>query len=187
MFGRKRTQAVDATADPLAHVDPAAVPRRYAGHVAAALEARCLWQELTGSMRAGAVQERLAGLGEQVDDGVLAVWATVLRMGEIERVIATLDLDRVTGELKRVRRDPAATPAMVEALSARFVSVQRMMNAVDDAHAGLHVLDARLGAAVARAAEVALTAGGGPVTPGDDLAAVVTELSALRAALDELG
>jgi hypothetical protein len=184
MFGRKRREG---PADPLAHVDPTAVPRRYAGHVASALDARRRWQELAGSMRAGAVQERLADFGAQVDDGVLAVWDTVQRMTEIERVVGTLDLDRVTDELKRVRRDPAADPAMVEALNARFVSVQRMMNAVDDADSRLRLLDARLGAAVARAAEVALTAGAGPANAGDDLAGVVTELGALRAALDDLG
>lgn len=182
MFGRKRR---GSAADPLAQVDPAAVPRRYAGHVAAALDARRRWQELAGSMRQGAVQDRVAGFGAQVDAGVLAVWDTVQRLTEIERVVAALDLHRVTDELKRVRRDPAADPAMVEALNARFVSVQRMMNAVDDADARLRLLDARLGAAVARAAELALVpdvAAAG----ADELGAVVVELGALRAALDEL-
>jgi hypothetical protein len=182
MFGRKRR---GVTADPLAHVDPAAVPRRYAGHVAAALDARRRWQQMAGSMREGAVQARLVEFGTQVDAGVLAVWDTVQRLAEIERVVATLDLDRVTDELKRVRRDPTSDPAMVEALNARFVSVQRMMNAVDDADARLRLLDARLGAAVASAAELALVAGAA-APAGDELGAVVVELGALRAALDEL-
>src|SRR5687767_10027253 len=121
MFRRRRR---DATIDPLAHVDPAAVPRRYAGHVTSALETRRRWQQLTASMREGAVQARLIGFGAQVDAGVLAVWDTVQRMAEIERVVAMLDIDRVTAELKQVRRDPAADPAMVEALNARFTSVQ---------------------------------------------------------------
>jgi hypothetical protein len=181
MFGRRRK----LDADPLAHVDPTRVPPRYAGHVAAALDARRRWQQLATSMREGAVQARLLEFGAQVDDGVLAVWDTVQRMVEIERVVASLDVDRVTAELKRVRRDPAADPAMVEALNARFASVQRMMNSVDDADARLRLLDARLGAAVARAAELALVPGVDEVG-GDELGAVVTELGALRAALDEL-
>lgn len=182
MFGRKRREV---TTDPLAHVDPAAVPRRYAGHVAAALDARRRWQQLGATMREGAVQARLLDFGTQVDAGVLAVWDTVQRMVEIERVVDTLDLDRVTAELKRVRRDPAADPAMVEALNARFVSVQRIMNSVDDADAKLRLLDARLGAAVARAAELALVPGADS-SAGDELGAVVVELGALRSALDEL-
>jgi hypothetical protein len=182
MFGRKRR---DATTDPLAHVDPAAVPRRYAGHVAAALDARRRWQQLAETMREGAIQARFVEFGSQVDAGVLAVWDTVQRMVEIERVVAALDLDRVTSELKRVRRAPSADPAMVEALNARFVSVQRMMNSVEDADSRLRLLDARLGAAVARAAELALVPGV-EASAGDELGAVVVELGALRAALDEL-
>jgi hypothetical protein len=183
MFRRKRREV---PVDPLAHVDPSVVPRRYAGHVAAALETRRRWQQLAGGMREGAVQARLVQFGAQVDAGVLAVWDTVQRMTEIERVVDALDLDRVTGELKRVRRDPAADPAMVEALNARFVSVQRMMNSLDDADARLRLLDARLGAAVARAAELALMPGA-DTAAGDELGAVVVELGALRSALDELG
>jgi hypothetical protein len=136
-------------------------------------------------MREGAVQSRLVELGTQVDTGVVAVWDTVQRMVEIERVVDALDLDRVTTELKRVRRDPAADPAMVEALNARFVSVQRMMNSLDDADDRLRLLDARLGAAVARAAELVLVPGG-ESPAGEELAAVVVELGALRSALDEL-
>jgi len=170
----------------LAIVDPSAVPRRYAGHVAEALAARRRWQELSGAMRDGAVQERLVAFSAQVDDGVFAVWATVQRMAEIERVVGTLDLDRVTADLKRARRDPASDPAIVTALNDRFVSVQRLLNAVDEAHARLDLLDARLGASVARAAEVALVAGADPIAAIDELAAVVTELGALCAALDEL-
>lgn len=182
MFGRKRR---DSTIDPLAHVDPAAVPRRYAGHVAAALEARRRWKHVAGSMREGAVQSRLVEFGAQVDSGVLAVWDTVHRMVQVERVVDSLDLDRVTTELKRARRDPAADPAMIDALNARFVSVQRMMNSVDDADARLRLLDARLGAAVARAAELALVPGA-EASASEELGSVVLDLGALRAALDEL-
>lgn len=182
MFRRSRKPA-----DPLAHVDPAAVPPRHARHIAEALSARQRWRDMQSSLRDGPTKDRLAGLGAQVDDGVLAVWATVQRLAEIERITAALDVDRVTDELKRVRRDPGADPAMVQALSDRFTSVQRMLNMVDDADRQLKLLEVRLGAAVARAAEVALVSNSDVVTAGDELAGVVTELSALRSALDEVG
>jgi hypothetical protein len=73
----------------------------------------------------------------------------------------------------------------VEALRARFASVQRILNAVDDAEQHLRLLDARLGAAVARGAEVALTARGEDDL-GHELDAVVTELGALRDSLQAL-
>lgn len=183
MFGRKRTVQVD----PLAHVDADRVAARYALRVRDALDSRRRWQELVGSMREGALRDRLGGLSAQVDEGVLAVWSTVQRLSEIERIVATVDLDRVTDELKRVRRDPAADPAMVQALNDRFVSIQRMLNVVDDADDQLRLLDARLGAAVARAAEVVLVAGADVPVLDDELGTVVTELESLRTALESLG
>ena len=180
MFGRKRK-----VTDPLAQVDAAMVPRRYAGPVADALASRRRWQELVAGTRDGAVRDRLGGLGEQIDEGVGAVWSTVQRLIEIERVIDTMGVDRVAAELKRARREPGADPAMVQALNDRFVSVQRLQNVLEDADAKLRLLDARLGAAVARGAEVALVAGSA-ATVGDELGDVVVELEALRSALDDL-
>jgi hypothetical protein len=66
--------------------------------------------------------------------------------------------------------------------------VQRLLNALDDTDDRLRLLDARLGAAVAAAAEVALGAAGrGGVDALDaELDGVVAELDALRDALTEL-
>jgi hypothetical protein len=89
----------------------------------------------------------------------------------------------------RRRRPPRDPLAHVDptAVSPRFASVQRLLNALDDTEDRLRLLDARLGAAVAGAAEVALGASG---TGADDLGAaldgVVDELDALRRALDDL-
>jgi hypothetical protein len=69
------------------------------------------------------------------------------------------------------------------------VSVQRLLNTLDDTDDRLRLLDARLGAAVAQAAEVALDVAGPSAADALDaeLAGVVDELAALRSALDELG
>lgn len=173
--------------DPVAHVDAAALPARWSGAVRDAVEARRRWQELVAGIRPGPVRERLVELGDRVDAGVLGVWETVVRAVEAGRVAESLDAERVTSEYKRAKRDPTADPALVEALSARFGSVQRVLNAIDDTERRLQLLDARLGAAVARAAEVALTAGAGSDELGTELDAVVGELGALRDSLDALG
>lgn len=182
MFRRRRSDPVD----PLAHVDPALVPPRYARPVADALAARTRWQALVAGARDGVVRDRLVVVGAQVDDGVAAVWATVQRLAEIDRVVATMDADRVVDELKRARRDPAADPAIVQALNDRFVSVQRLQNVIDDADGKLRLLDARLGAAVAKGAELALISGADAPEVGAELGGVVQELEGLRRALDEL-
>jgi hypothetical protein len=175
-------------ADPLAHVSADAAPARFRSAVADAVEARRRFADVAAGLRPGPVQDRLAALGEQVDAGVLAVWDTVVRAGEVERVASGLDAERATDDYKRAKRDPAADPALVEALRERFASVQRLLNAVDDVDDRLRLLDARLGAAVARAAEVALVATDSSAADAvsSELGAVVDELGALRDSLGAL-
>lgn len=172
--------------DPLAHVDPAAAPRRFAGVVAGAVESRRRYREMVSSLRPGPVRDRLAATGERVDAGVEAVWAAATRAGELERLLGSLDPERVTADYKRAKRS-SADPALEAALSQSFASVQRLLNSLDDTEERLRLLDARLSAAVARAAEVALGGGTGADEVGAELDGVVEELTTLRTALDEVG
>ena len=103
----------------------------------------------------------------------------------------TLEPERVTDEYKRARRD-GAEPAVIEPLAARFASVQRLLNTLEDVQSKLPVLEARLGAAVARTAELTLVspAAAAPAeldALGHELDALTVELQALGAATDELG
>lgn len=184
MFRRRRS----AEADPLAHVDPALAPRRFARSVADAVDSRRRFRELVVGLRPGPVRDRLEGMATQVDTGVAAVWDTVQRVGEMERILAALDPERVTADFKQARRS-GASPEVLAANEARFTSVQRLLNTIDDTEERLRLIDVRLGAAVARAAEVALTSGTGTGTDELDaeLAQVVDDLGALRAGLDEVG
>ncbi|HZM32828.1 MAG TPA: hypothetical protein VFB77_20165 [Acidimicrobiales bacterium] len=171
--------------DPLAHVDPAAVSPRFAPSVADALDARRRFAALLAGVREGPVRDQLVSAGERLDAGVLAVWDTAARAGEIERTLATLDPDRVVDDYKRARRTEG-DDELEAVLAQRFASVQRLLNALDDTDERLALLDARLGAAVASAAEVALgTTGAGALDA--ELDGVVGELESLRAALHELG
>ena len=177
-----------APADPLAHIDPASAPPRYAAAVADAVAIRRRWHAVVDGLRDGPTKARMAELGQRVDAGVLAVWETVTRAADIERVADSLEAERVTADYKAAKRDPAADPALVEALRARFESTQRLLNATDGIEEQLRLLDARLGAAVARGAEVALMATpDGAASLGAELDAVVGELGALRDTLASLG
>src|SRR5690349_4828210 len=148
-----------APPDPPAAVDPASVAPAYRAPVADALRARAQFGELVAGLRDGPLQDRLRELGTRVDAGVLAVWRTASQAAEIDRVTATLDPDRVTAELKQARRAGAGDD-VVAALQARFASTQRLLNHRDELRDRLPVLEARLGTAVARAAELALTSPG---------------------------
>ena len=176
--------------DPLAGVDPAGVPPAYRAPVSDALRARAQFGELVAGLRDGPLQERMRELGTRVDAGVLAVWRTASQAADIDRVTGTLDPERVTAELKQARRD-GAPDDVVAALQDRFASTQRLLNHRDELRDKLPVLEARLGTAVARAAELALTS---PASANAEIAGLegdldrlVVELDALGAATRELG
>jgi hypothetical protein len=149
------------------------------------VDARRRYQDLVDGLQPGAVRDRLAGLQGQVDAGVTAVWDAVTRAAETERVLATLDPERVTAELKDARRSGAA-PEVLTALEDRFGSVQRLLNTLDETDERLRLLDVRISGTVARAAEVALGSATGADELDAELRSVVDELTALRSALDSL-
>ena len=90
---------------------------------------------------------------------------------------STLDPDRVTAELKQARRS-GATDDVVAALQERFASTQRLLNVRDELRDRLPVLEARLGTAVARAAEIVLTS---PASAGAEIAGLEADLDASSA------
>lgn len=184
---RRRRGADDARArDPFADVDPRAVSPRFSVAVADALDTRRRYADVLAGVREGPVRDRLADAGGRLDAGVAAVWEIAQRATQVERTLAALDPDRVTDEYKRAKR-AGADPELEAVLAQRFGSVQRLLNTLDDTDERLRLLDARLGAAVAGAAEISLAGGSGADRLGADLDGVVTELGTLRAALDELG
>ena len=181
---RRRSNEPD---DPVGRLDRANVPRRLDPIVADAIRAHTRWRELVSSLEDGPLVARLSEIGERVERGVIDVHGTAVRVGEVERVLATLDPDRAVAEFKRLKRaaDAGAAPAEFDAVRQRFESTQRLLNVVVDAEERLRILDARLGAAVARGAEIALTAGGAEFSAlDDDLDSVLDDLTALRAGLD---
>ncbi|MET0457815.1 MAG: hypothetical protein ABW195_01100 [Ilumatobacteraceae bacterium] len=176
--------------DPLAAIDPARLPPAYRAPVVDAVRARTQFGELVAGLHEGPLRTRLQELAGRVDSGVLAVWHTATRAAEIDRVSATLDVERVTAELKQARRSGAADE-VVAALQERFASMQRLLNGRDAQRERLPVLEARLATAVARAAELVLTSPASVSTEIDaltgDLDRLVVELEALDAATTELG
>jgi hypothetical protein len=181
VFGRRRK----LPPDPLAHIDLATAPARYAPVMTDVVAARRRYLDLVGGLSPGPVRDRLSLLGAQVDAGVVTIWETVQRAVEMERVLATLDPDRVTREYKQAKRSDAR-PELVAALEQRFSSVQRLLNSLEELDSRLGLLEARLGGLVARAAEVALAAGQGIDDLDRELADLVSELGSVRDGLHEV-
>lgn len=192
VFRRRRAEPADPIA---AQIDVSSVPAGYRAPVDDALRARTQFQSLVGNVAEGPLRDRLGELGQRVDAGVLAVWETVQQAMRLESVVVTLDPDRVADAYKQARRDQQAGTAdatTVEALGARFASTQRLLNALDEMRERLPILEARLGTAVARAAELTLTSSASASAAGLDaldgeLQTLVVELEALSAGVDAVG
>jgi hypothetical protein len=191
-----RRRAPKAPPDPIAaEVDPATVPAAYRPPVIDALNARSQFKVLVEAVPDGPMRSRLEELSLRVDAGVLAVWQTVGQAVRLEGVVAALDPDRVANAMKQAKRDEAAgtlDAATMEAVAARFGATQRLLNSLDDLRERLPVLEARLGTAVARAAELTLTSSASSSAAGLDaltgeLDTLVLELDALRAGVDAVG
>ena len=173
--------------DPVSRLDLSALPLRLAPVVADAVDANTRWRDVVDSMGDGPIGERLSKIGERIERGVVDMHATALRVGDVERVLEAVAADRAIADYKRAKRAASggAEPPELGALRERFESAQRLLNIVADAEERLRIVDARLAAAVARGAEVALTASEPGLSEMDgDLGHVLDELTALRAGLD---
>ncbi len=175
---------------------PAQVPEPWRTPVAAAVAARARYQEVVARAVAGPVRERLVELGGQVDAGVLAAWGVATRATEMTEALRAIDVAGATAEHKAAQRElqaarergdvSPAVQARADALAARHGSAHRLQNSLEDAAEQLSVIEVRLEACVARAAELAFSAGASADPLAADLEAVVGELGALRQALEGL-
>lgn len=186
LFGRDRTPDPPAPPpDPLGVVDRRGVPPRLLPVVDRAVACAHHYRRLVAERPAGPVQDRMAALGGVVEAGVLAVYEVTQRAARLDATAATLDVEGATAALKDARRR-GADPELVAVHRERFESVQRVLNARDEVDGRLEVLEARLEAAVARAAELATSTADGSAAAEVDLRGLNDELTALKAGLDEL-
>ena len=174
--------------DPIATIDATLVDEPWRSSVVAALQARAQFADVARSVAKGPLRDRIDEIGARVDAGVLASWDTAQRGSQGAKLLASLDPDAITAQLKDAkRRNPDGGPE-VDALTAQFDAVNKLWDGVDSAGEQLRLLDLRLGAAVARVAALAIAAR----TPDDldaadaELTAVVDELGALSSALDDV-
>ena len=148
-----------------------------------AVGARSRFRALAEGAAAGPMADRLAVLAASIDQGVLATYRTASRAQAAEDALIEMNPEAVNDQLKAARRR-GADPE-VELLAAQHSSVNRLMNSVDDAEKQLRMLDLRLDAAVARAAELVLRPSDNALVERE-IDALVTELDALRQAMDTL-
>ena len=174
-------------------MDPFTLSEPWRRSVKDAQSAARRYDEAVRAADSGPLRERLAEIGERIDEGVRECWRIAQRGHLMAKGLKTLDVESMQRELVTVERDirgdedPRLLQAR-EAIRAQLHSAQRMIDAVRDAELQLRLLDARLDEAVTRAIELSLrSAGDADVTGlGTDVERLVEDMEALRAALEDV-
>lgn len=138
-----------------------------------------------------------ADLGQQLEDAALAARREgellAAEIDELRSLVAGLDPQRATAELKEAERARAAAgqggppllDAAVESARQRYVAVHTAWNAMEDAERELGQLALRAEEAAARATALTVERRTTP-TAGDELTHVTDRIEALRRARAEL-
>lgn len=176
-------------------IDPFTVGEPWRHMVADALRARSRFDETVRRARPGPLRDRLEDLGARLDHGVRECWRIARQGDALESALAHIDrrdAERELGELGReiARAGPAHRPALERAEAAvrsQLASAERIERVARDARTRLRVLNAQMDEAVARAVELSVTGSdSADLRPlSADVDSLVTELEALRLALDE--
>ena len=171
-------------------VQPSSLAEPWRSYVAGAQDAKSRFDAVVRDMNTGPLRERLATLAARLDDGIDESWRIARRGNDISQALARLDTDQPHAELAALRHSLAGRPATqataqtIRSLEAQIAAAERLQATADDARDRLRLLDARFDELVARAVEVSLGAGDSDVL-GNDVDGLVTELEALRAAIEE--
>ncbi|MFP5319555.1 MAG: hypothetical protein ACLGI2_14835 [Acidimicrobiia bacterium] len=130
----------------------------------------------------GPLHDRLADIGGRVDAAVREAWAIAKRGHDLDNAVQALDVPRIRRDLER-----GGDEAVVTSLRGQLSAGERLVAVSDDARTRLARLNAQLDESVAQAIELSVSAG--DVTAlqplGSEVEEVVTELEALRLAMEE--
>ena len=171
-------------------IEPFTLGDPWKSYVIGAQQSKERFDRMVHDMAAGPLKERLADLASRLDDGVAESWRIARRGNDISGALARLDTIRAQAELAELRaatgnampeRSMAKT---IEAIEAQIASANRLQRTADDAQSRLRLLDARFDELVARGVEVSIGSGDTDVF-GDEVDGLVSDLEALRAALEE--
>jgi hypothetical protein len=170
-------------------IDPFTVQEPWRRFVQDALQARTRFAAAVDRAPAGPLHDRLREIAARIDTGVDEAWRIARRgqtLVQARRGIDVADLERQATALGPDTDD--STASVMQAIESQRASAARMDAVIERTRTELRVLDARLDETVARTLELtarASTDAGGLAGLGSDVDSLVTEMEALRLALDE--
>lgn len=177
-------------------IDPFSLAEPWRRFVQESLEAQARYRAAVSTTREGPLRRRLDEIGRRIDEGVEACWRIARRGQQLVDARSNIDAGAVAAELARISDDAeeawakgSAIEATAEALRSQLATAERMDRVIADTHSRLQLLDARLDESVARAIELSVGADDASdlAALGADVEDVVSEMEALRQALEETG
>lgn len=165
-----------------AAIDPFAVPEPWRRTVADALTARRRFGDAVGSMGPGPLRDRMADVGERLDDGVESLWEVARRGSSLGAARRRIDVAAIEKRLATATDTPTA-----DALRAQLDTARRLDGTIEDTERRLGLLVARFQQAATAVEELAVHAEGhGDIAALDaEVTDAASEVDALRDALDE--
>lgn len=176
-------------------IDPFAVNEPWRQFVQHALASRTRFADAIRTMQPGPLQDHLREIGGRLDEGVEECWRIARRGQLLARARSQVDDGQIRREREQVLAETGGAPVtgttqakVLEALEAQLATAHRMDAVLVDTRSRLQLLDARRDESVTRAIELSVQAGSeGLGGLGDDVDGIVTEMEALRQALDDAG
>jgi hypothetical protein len=187
-------------------VDPFTLQEPWRRFVQDALSARGRFREAVDRTRSGPLQDTLQDIARRIDTGVEECWLVAQRGDSLVQSRNRIDTASIDRELTEAEAAVAASaqakaeagaevegPAdgrlqqVLESLRAQRATADRMDRVIDEARSQLRLLDARLDEAVVRAVELSAqaTTGAAASSLSSDVDSMVTDMEALRLALEE--
>jgi len=169
------------------HVEPASLGEPWRGYVASAQDAKRRFDRVVASVAAGPLRARLEALSSRLDDGIDESWRIARRGDEVVAAVGQIDTASAERELALLRDGGGPSGAQegtVASLEAQLAAAERLRSVARRSQDRLRLLDARFDELVARAVEVSVGAGSTDMLT-DDVDGLVSELEALRIALEE--
>jgi hypothetical protein len=165
---------------------PGQLSEPWRGYAQQAQAAKRRFDEVVASVAPGPLHDRLATLSARLDEGVEESWRIARRGHEIVSAIGKIDTAAAETELEDLRRSASgnAQADTIKALEAQLQSAQRLTNLAQKSRDRLRLLDARFDELLARTVEVSVGSGDSEGL-GADVDDLVTELEALRVAMEE--
>lgn len=161
-------------------IDPFTLSEPWRRHVAAAQATQRRYKEIARGTPDGPLRTRLGEIDLQVQHAVQECFGIARRGDELDDALARFDTGALNRQLEHA--DDDATRASVQ---SQLDSAGRIRSTRNDTDARLRLLTTRMGELVAQAAEVSV---GTDTTDelGSGVGDVVTQLEALRLALNEI-